>query len=330
MKVLLLQLDGKLPNIALMRISTHHKEKGDEVVFRYAGNPPAIQPHLGDNFEKVYASLIFSRSRALAEELKTIYPRCIIGGTGWDLAHTVENEGITTLDQDYSFYPGFRHSIGFSSRGCSFRCPFCLVWRKEPVLRNELSITEIWRGEPYAKEIQLLDNDFFGVPGWEQKIQEMNRGNFKICLNQGINIRTLTDEAAGALAGIQYYDDQFKSRRIYCSWDNRGDEKTVFAGLELLKKHGVNPDHIMVYILVGYWKDETWEDREYRRARLREFGCRPYPMVYLRTRELVGFQRFVVGAYDKRISWPQWVGAGYRPERLGVAGWIDGGRFESK
>jgi hypothetical protein len=37
MRVLLLHLDGKLPNVALMRLSAHHKARGDEVTLRRAG-----------------------------------------------------------------------------------------------------------------------------------------------------------------------------------------------------------------------------------------------------------------------------------------------------
>jgi len=73
----------------------------------------------------------------------------------------------------------------------------------------------------------------------------------------------------------------------------------------------------MVYLLCGYWPGETHQDRDYRRRRLREFGARPYPMPFVRTPELVGFQRWVVGAYDKRVPWADWQRAGYRPERLG-------------
>lgn len=36
-RVLLVQLDGKLPNIALMRIAAHHANLGDEVVLRRGG-----------------------------------------------------------------------------------------------------------------------------------------------------------------------------------------------------------------------------------------------------------------------------------------------------
>jgi hypothetical protein len=80
----------------------------------------------------------------------------------------------------------------------------------------------------------------------------------------------------------------------------------------------VKPDHIMVYVLVGYWPGETAEDRDYRRRKLREFGARPYPMPYTRTSELIAFQRWVLGAYDKSIAWRAWMGARGQPRNLGT------------
>ena len=66
-------------------------------------------------------------------------------------------------------------------------------------------------------------------------------------------------------------------KRIYTAWDNRKDERRLFSGLEALVRHGVKPDHIMVYMLIGYWDGETSADREYRRAQLRAFGpAAPY------------------------------------------------------
>lgn len=52
---------------------------------------------------------------------------------------------------------------------------------------------------------------------------------------------------------------------------------------------------------------------------LRAFGARPYPMPFVRTKETVGFQRWVVGAYDKRIPWDAWKAAAYEPRNLGTA-----------
>jgi hypothetical protein len=319
MNVLLLQLDGKGVNLALMRLAAHHRGLGDSVELRRAMRVSTVERQLGDDFDRVYASAIFTRSRPIADRLRTVYPKSLIGGTGVDETIGLESVGVATDGPvDYTDYLGHQESVGFSQRGCRLRCPFCVVPLKEGRPRAGRTIAEIWRGEPWPKWILLLDNDFFGVPGWwQERIEEMRTGGFRVCFNQGINARMLTPEAATAIASVDYRDDSFQRKRIYTSWDNLPDEDKLFRGLQSLVDHGVKPDHIMVYMLVGYWPNETTEDREYRRRRLREFGCRPYPMPYVRTPELVGFQRWVVGAYDKRIGWNDWRRAGYEPRKLG-------------
>jgi hypothetical protein len=162
----------------------------------------------------------------------------------------------------------------------------------------------------------LLDNDFFGQPNWMARIKELQDGKFKVSFNQGINARMLNDRTAEAIASVDYRDDSMKTKRIYTAWDNKGDEGRLFAGLEALCFHGVRPDHIMVYILIGFWPKETHADREYRRRKLREFGARPYPMPFKRTPELVGFQRWVIGAYDKIVPWEEWRAARMDPRSL--------------
>lgn len=319
MRVLLLQLDGKLPNIALMRISSHHKAMGDEVTLRRVGNHAAIQHDLFGGHDLVYASAIFERTQALCQHVEAVYPDAIIGGTGWDIAKRLEDVGIDTIAQDYTIYPRYQHSIGFTQRGCRLRCSFCVVPRKEGSVREVASVADIWRGEPYPRHLVLLDNDFFGQPHWAERIAEIRDGNFKVSFNQGINARMLNDETAKAIASVRYYDDGFKTRRIYTAWDNKKDEYRLFRGLEALVRHGVKPDHIMVYILIAYWPGETIADWDYRRAQLRAFGARPYPMPFKRTREAVGFQRWVIGAYDKRIPLDRWIAADYRPEKLGCS-----------
>ncbi len=319
MKVLLLQLDGRLPNLALMRIAAHHRALGDTVELRKAGNKHRIQPDLLDDHDKIYASLIFERTRPVAEQLLAAYPDAIVGGTGWDLEVTLEQHGITTRNTDYSLYPSFRSSLGFTQRGCRLRCPFCVVPRKEGRVAHAQTIAELWRGDPWPRELVLLDNDFFGNPAWRERIAEIRDGGFKVSFNQGINARFLDPETAAAIASVDYRDDRMKRKRVYTAWDNRKDEKRLFRGLQFLADAGVKPDHIMVYMLVGYWPGETTEDREYRRAKLREFGARPYPMPFVRTPELRAFQRWVVGAYDKTIPWDHWWHeAGGEPRRLKV------------
>lgn len=260
--------------------------------------------------------LIFDRTRPVAERLRMIYSSALIGGTGWNRSLRLEDLGIFGKELDYSFYPEYRHSIGFTQRACRLRSPFCCVPEKEGRVSEKSSILDIWRGEPYPKNLLLLDNDFFGSPSWRERMHEIREGGFRVCFNQGINARLLDDETARALASVRYFDDDFRTRCIYTAWDNRKDEARLFAGLNALVRHGVQPGEILVYMLIGYWPEETHQDREYRRRRLREFGALPYPMPYVRNRELVGFQRWVVRRADLRVSWEEYCKVSWRTERL--------------
>ncbi len=291
-----------------------------------------VEPLLWDYpFDKVYGSAIFRKSIPALERLRQIYPTAIIGGTAIDPPRSGEliplspiiSKTYTKLDipetaRDYSHYPGERRSMGFTMRGCRLDCSFCKMQTREGPAHSVATIAELWRGDPWPRELLLFDNDFFGQPeaDWRARIREIRDGKFKVSFSQGINARFLTDEAAEAIASIDYRDDSMKNKRIYTAWDNLKDEDRLFSGLNNLVRYGINPDHIMVFILLGYWPGETPEEREYRRAKLRAFGARPYPMPYVRTPELVGFQRWVVGAYDKRFTWDQWSKANYRPENL--------------
>ena len=319
MRVLLLQLDGKLPNLALCRLAGHHLAQGDEVVLRHAHTARAVERQLGDDFQRVYASAIFERTRPVAERLLAVYPGAVVGGTGWSLSLTLESLGVTAKP-DYSLYHNYRQSIGFTQRGCRLRCEFCVVPRKEGAVREENTVRDVWRGDPWPRELLLLDNDFFGQPNWRARIQEIREGKFKVSFNQGINARMLSDEAAEAIASVDYRDDSMKVKRIYTAWDSRKDEDVLFRGLSRLARYGVKPDHIMVYLLVGYWADETEEDWLYRLQKLADFGCRPYPMPFRRTPLTVGFQRYAVGAYFKRVSWADWKAARCEPRNLGKGG----------
>lgn len=320
--VLLLDLDSKIPNLALMKLAAHHRAAGDHVDLRHAKNAGSMQPRFGDPiWDRVYGSVIFDRTKQLAEHARSLYPSIVLGGTGWDLTTKLADD-IEALRPDYSVYPKRSMSIGFTQRGCRLSCGFCVVPRKEGKVRPVATLADIWRGDPYPRDLILLDNDFFGNPHWRELIEEARAGNYRICWNQGINARMLNDEVAAAIAETRYYDDQFKRPRLYTAWDGLKDERVLFRGLEALKKHGVAPNRVMVYMLIGYETDETHEDRDHRRAKLREFGARPYPMPYTRTgelgKELVAFQRWVIQRKDQFVPWTEWWGnAKGNPRKLG-------------
>jgi len=171
------------------------------------------------------------------------------------------------------------------------------VPKKEGAVKSAATIEEIWRGDPHPRTIHLLDNDFFGQPKheWKARLAEIRDGGFRVCFNQGINVRVITDEICAELATVEYRDDNFKRRRIYTAWDNVGDEGLFFRGVDRLERAGIPPHHVMVYMLIGYDPAETWERIHYRFQRMVDRGLQPYPMPFdQQNREHKRFQRWVL------------------------------------
>lgn len=279
MQVKLVQIDGKLPNLALMRLAAWHKARGDAVVYTRDTSHDLFEP----TYDRVYGSAIFKFSADKIARLRATYPDAIIGGTGSDSAATVEQ--ITGEDEgalDYSLYPGYAPSLGFTQRGCRLACKFCVVPGKEGKARSVATIADIWRGEGHPRRLHLLDNDFFGQPEeqWRARIAEIRDGGFKVCLNQGINVRHITPAAAEALASVEYRDDAFTERRVYTAWDNLKDEDVFFRGVDMLEAAGIPPKQVMAYMLVGFDKKETWDRIWHRFHRMVDRGIAPYPMVF--------------------------------------------------
>lgn len=295
MRVRLTQIDGKLPNLALMKLAAWHRARGDEVCFTRSVNRGEDEPE----YDIVYGSAIFKFSADRIARLLENFPGAILGGTGTNSAVTVE-QALRLKDPeyehyDYSLYPDYPFSLGFTQRGCRLKCKFCVVPGKEGKPKGVNTINEIWRGPGHPKKIHLLDNDFFGQPDWRSRIEEIKEGKFKVCLNQGINVRLINDEAAAALASIEYRDDQFQRRRLYTAWDNLKDEGIFFRGMDTLERNGVPAKHVMAYMLVGFDQTETWERIFHRFDRMRERGIQPYPMVFDNARkDLKRFQRWAV------------------------------------
>jgi hypothetical protein len=299
MRVRVTQLDGNLPNLALMALAQHHRERGDEVAFTRQAHRDMFER----DFDVVYGSAIFKFSAPKIARFLADWPGAIIGGTGTDRQHTVEDIVGEITGYDYSLYPTFEPSIGFTQRGCRLSCKFCVVPGKEGKARSTATIADVWRGEGHPKKLHLLDNDFFGQaePDWRARIEEMRAGGFRVCLNQGINVRAITPETAAAVASIEYRDDKFGERRLYTAWDNLKDESVFMQGVDLLEAAGVPPRHLRAYMLVGFDKNETWDRLHHRFNAMVARRIEPYPMVFdcratdpARYRALKQFQRWAV------------------------------------
>lgn len=308
MNVRLTQIDGALPNLALMKLAHWHRKNGDSVTVTRSIEPDLFEPA----YDAVYGSSIFDFSASRVERFRKAWPNAIVGGTGSGEPITVES--ITGDDHrgvDYSGYPDFDASIGFTQRGCRLKCKFCVVPQKEGKNRSVATISEIWRGDGHPRKLHLLDNDFFGQPPeqWRERIREIRDGNFRVCLSQGINVRLIDDEAASALASIEYRNTQFNERKLYTAWDNIGDEKVFFRGVDTLERSGIPAKHLMAYMLIGFDPLETWERIWHRFNRMVERGIEPYPMVYRRERQpkLRQFQRWVITGLYRIVPFTEYV-----------------------
>ena len=308
MLVKLIHLDGSLPNLALMKLSHWHRSQGNTVHLTRR-----IQPRLGDPApDLVYASAIFEKSAVRIAETLAAYPGAVIGGTGTNSPITVEQAiGVDEYEHhDYSPYPTYRWSLGFTQRGCRLSCHFCKVPKTEGKPRPTATIAQLWRpGTP--RNIMLLDNDFFGQPEhqWRARTEELRQGGYKVSFTQGVNIRMITEDSAKELATLELRDNEFQRRRLYTAWDNLRDEKTFFRGVDLLDAAGIPPKQLMVYMLVGYAEGETLQQVLNRFTKIRDRGCLPYPMVYDRSdRALCAFQRWVIKRYHQFVPWPHFRG----------------------
>lgn len=307
--VRLTQLDGALPNLALMKLSHWHRSKGDTVHLTRQIYPTLLEPE----YDVVYGSSIFQFSEDRRVMFCQEWPTALLGGTG--TINKMEVEEITGgyNHWDYTDYPEFDASLGYTQRGCRMAGPksicrtFCVVPDKEGFPKIAQTINEIWRGDPWPKKLHLLDNDFFGGPEWRKRIEEIREGGFRVCMSQGINTRLITKEAAEALATIQYRSTKFNERRLYTAWDNIGDERVFFNGVDLLEAAGVPPKHLMAYMLIGSDIAETWERLWTRFRKMVERGIEPYPMVKDRSRkDLLCFQRWVITGLYRFVSWPDY------------------------
>lgn len=258
MRVLLLDCDVNkrrrpYPNLALMKLSAYHKAMEDEVLLNW--------PLMG--FDKAYASCVFTWNAKRANfPLDTI-----IGGSGLDLQRTLPDE-VEHIMPDYDLYPGVDFSLGFTSRGCPRRCPWCIVPEKEGVITATARIYEFWNRKHH--KIVLLDNNFLASPNWRQTMEDLLAERLNVDFNQGLDIRLINNE------NVQYLS-RIKVRTLRFSFDDIALEKNIREGIRRLEEAGINSRRISFYVLYGFRDDDQAVERM---KILGELNVEVYPMGY--------------------------------------------------
>lgn len=219
MRVLLIEpgYKNKYPPMSLMKISTYHKRKNDDVLF-IKGNKV-----LSKKWDRIYITTLFTFY--YNDVLKTInhYKQYVnnlddifVGGimatlltddlkkdTGLNniikgrlfssnLLGFHDNENIDIMPLDYDIlndieyiYPSGDNFFAYITRGCVNKCPFCAV----PILEGNLSITNNIKEQIQLsrehfgdkRNLLLMDNNILGIPNFHlQKIvEDLNVLGFK-------------------------------------------------------------------------------------------------------------------------------------------------------
>lgn len=262
-KILLIDADSKIPNIALMKLSSWHKKNGNEVSFVKLGMPyypSRIKRHYyaPDGFDEILCSVVFEGN------LKYIHGDGItFGGTGFDLKTVLPDE-IESSDLDYSLYPENDTSYGFITRGCIRNCPFCYVPKKEGKIRPVGSIESIVK----HKKVVFLDNNILAYDGHLEVLRKLGHIGIRCQFNQGLDIRLLTQENSEALSRLNYIGE------FVFAFDDFSYKNIVSEKLKLLSWRKDWQIKFFIYISPEMKISETI----YRIEWCRENKCLPYIM----------------------------------------------------
>lgn len=272
MRIGLIDVDGhNFPNIALMKISAYHKQRGDHVEW--------YDRMFSGHMDKVYMSKVFS----FTEDY--LYPidadEVIKGGTGYCIR--LEN-GVEVFDQamNVSLPPEIEHmypdyelyatdtAYGYLSRGCPRGCDFCHVQAKEGCRSYKVAdLHEFWNGQ---KNIVLCDPNILACKQWKDLLQQLIDSKAWVDINQGLDIRMMTEEKIEMLK-------QIKIKEWHFAWDRYEDKDLILPKFKMFKEMtGISERKLIVYVLCNY--DTTIEQDLERIYTLRDMGYWAYVMLY--------------------------------------------------
>lgn len=281
------------PNLALMKLSAWHKAQGDTVEW--------WTPLL--TYDRVYSSKVFT----FTDENPYLPPDTIKGGTGYGKLDELPPE-IDAMFPDYSIYPDCNHAIGFLTRGCIRKCPWCIVPKKEGQIRPYQTWQEIKR--PDSRDIVFMDNNVLACQHGLEQIEDMGGKNVRVDFNQGLDARLITDDVAKMLSKLKWI------RQIRMSADTDAMLDVVLTAIDRLGEYGVRPYRVFVYVLV-----QDVESAERRVIALRKVGADPFAQPYrdftANTEPPLEQRRFARWVNDKAIFKTVPTFAEYRARKRG-------------
>ena len=277
MRIGLYDVDShNFPNLALMKISAWHKQRGDNVEFMF----PLT------HYDKVYVSKVFGDEYSQMPNFCIQADEVVYGGTGF--AITIENGKevyhkdrdknlpyeIEHIYPDYSLYPEYTKDMayGFLTRGCPNNCSFCSVSKKEGRCSVKVAdLSEFWNGQKFIK---LLDPNILACKDRIDLLKQLRDSKAKVDFTQGLDARFITEEVA-------YLVKDIRKEAVHFAFDFMENEKAIIKGLKTYADICGLPSSCSdkaVYMLTNY--DTTHEEDMYRIKMIESCGFVPDVRVY--------------------------------------------------
>lgn len=303
----------RFPNLASMKISSYNKNLGNDVKLITTWDEDFNQ------YDDIYLSKVFTATEVPQNVIEL--PNIHYGGTGFfydkapplkdEIEHCMPDyhlydELISALVEEekergksislsqFKFYTDY--SIGFTTRGCFRKCPFCVNQKYDHVFKHS-SLCEFY--DPNRKKICLLDDNILGFKDWKAVFEELNSTGKKFQYRQGMDERLLTKEKCQVLFSSNY-DGKF----IF-AFDNIADYDLIHKKLELIREY--TNRQCKFYVLVafdrgGRYDDDFWVQDIFdcmRRCELLfKYNCFPYIMRFEKYKESP-----YVSLYNAIASW---------------------------
>lgn len=278
----------KFPNLALMKISTWHKLRGDSVEW--------FMPL--DTYDKVYSSKVFD----FTEENPYLPPDTIKGGTGYGLFEDLPPE-IDACLPDYSLYPECDYAIGFLTRGCPNKCAHCYVPQKEGNIRPYRTWQEVVRQD--TNKLTLMDNNILAHPHGIDQLRQLAETDYRLDINQAMSVFEVTPETADILARLKW------QKYIRFSVDRKAQIEGAYRAAELLAERGIPHSKLFFYVLIT----DNLEDDLHRIYAMRKLkSATIYGMPYKDQRkgimpkhwQNVMAQKYIYSGQWRKINWHEW------------------------
>lgn len=255
MKIGLIDVDGhNFPNLALMKLSTYHKAKGDNVEWY----------DIFGEYDVVYMAKVFTHTPDYTQVIPNAR-EIIKGGTGYDVTSSLP-EDVEFVTPDYTLYQYIdkKTAYGFLTRGCIRKCPWCIVPKKEGTIRPYQDVDEI--AVEGRTNLILMDNNILAAGEYGiSQLKKIVEKRYRIDFNQAMDARLVTDEIAEILANIKWID------YIRFGCDTPAQVKDCDDAIERIRKYGYNGSFFLYTILrgeinecfnrVNHWLDEKYNGK---------------------------------------------------------------------